>query len=912
MFHIMQNHLLRTIGALLTGICIVVGLLLMPSYLETSAKSARVEPNLGFEKIDDFENIASGGLHGQNGWKTTGNVNVISDPHQAGNKVLQTSGHEENAYKALPAQIDNGNTGTLYFRMMRDGGVDGFAGASGQNAPNTWDAYEAQFGTNTENASSFRVRDGRSFKDVGQFEANAWHCVWLVIDNQNNSYEAYAQGGSYGNRTKLAVNGQSVFTFRNGGNNSLATFLVRTGYATSKSIFVDDIFVDVDSVNFNKPAGRCDDGDPPVPPTDGFAKIENFEGVASGKLHGKNGWNATENVNVVSDSFQNRNKVLQTSGHEENAYKALTAQIENGHTGTLYFRMMRDGGVDGFVGASDENSPNTWDAYEAQFGTNTESASSFRVRDGGRFKDIGQFNANSWHCVWLVINNQDNTYEAYAQGGAYNNRTKLTNGGQTTFAFRNGGNNPLKTFLVRTGFATSNSIFIDDIYIDVSSTNFDKPEGSCSPSSVDPPVADFQGEPVQGQAPLKTKFRDTSIGQIISWFWDFGDNTTSQEVNPEHTYTEPGNYTVKLSVTGPGGSYEEVKTNFVMVSPLLPAPPTADFRASPTDGEVPLRVQFSDMSTGEIHSYRWDFGDGTISNNANPVHTYLESGNYTVKLTVAGPGGADEEIKRNYIQVSAPPLEQCYQLVGQNVGTGSYPVASPDRSEGCEAGYYHEGTRISLSANPSPGYRVERWSGTDNDESTSTTNTVTMPGQGHVFKVYYVASPEPCYQLVSRVEGEGSSLEATPAQSRNCEVGYYHSGAQISLKANPSAGWEIGSWSGTDRDNLIADTNFLTMPDRDHEVTITYIQSCYLLVTQPEGSGGIPQVSPERSEGCEARHYHLGTRATLTANPLPGYKVERWSGTDDDESTSTTNTVTMPSEGHVVKVYYVASPEPCF
>ncbi|MEM7133768.1 MAG: hypothetical protein AAF702_46160, partial [Chloroflexota bacterium] len=119
----------------------------------------------------------------------------------------------------------------------------------------------------------------------------------------------------------------------------------------------------------------------------------------------------------------------------------------------------------------------------------------------------------------------------------------------------------------------------------------------------------------------------------------------------------------------------------------------------------------------------------------------------------------------------------------------------------------------------------------------------------------------------------------------------------------------IGSWSGTDKDHLIADSNFLTMPDRDHEVTITYIQSCYLLVPKPEGSGRIPQVSPERSEGCDERHYHLGTRVTLTADPLPGYKVERWSDTDDDESTSTTNTVTMPGQGHVVTVFYVEESE---
>ena len=58
-----------------------------------------------------------------------------------------------------------------------------------------------------------------------------------------------------------------------------------------------------------------------------------------------------------------------------------------------------------------------------------------------------------------------------------------------------------------------------------------------------------------------------------------------------------------------------------------------DFSASPTSGNAPLKVAFTDNSTGSPASWNWDFGDGTNSTEENPVHTYNISGQYTVTLT---------------------------------------------------------------------------------------------------------------------------------------------------------------------------------------------------------------------------------------------------------------------------------------
>jgi len=69
------------------------------------------------------------------------------------------------------------------------------------------------------------------------------------------------------------------------------------------------------------------------------------------------------------------------------------------------------------------------------------------------------------------------------------------------------------------------------------------------------------------------------------------------------------------------------------------AKPTAGFKANITSGLAPLTVAFTDTSTG-AESWSWNFGDGTISTEKNPVHTYTEPGTYTVTLTVTNKDGS--------------------------------------------------------------------------------------------------------------------------------------------------------------------------------------------------------------------------------------------------------------------------------
>jgi PKD repeat protein len=94
-----------------------------------------------------------------------------------------------------------------------------------------------------------------------------------------------------------------------------------------------------------------------------------------------------------------------------------------------------------------------------------------------------------------------------------------------------------------------------------------------------------------------------------------------------------GAYTIALTGTN---------TSTVLVS---------NFTANPLTGAVPLSVQFTDQSTGDITEWYWDFDDGETSTEQNPSHTYNNVGKYTVSLTVSGSEGSDTETKADYICV---------------------------------------------------------------------------------------------------------------------------------------------------------------------------------------------------------------------------------------------------------------------
>jgi len=167
----------------------------------------------------------------------------------------------------------------------------------------------------------------------------------------------------------------------------------------------------------------------------------------------------------------------------------------------------------------------------------------------------------------------------------------------------------------------------------------------------------FSATPVTGYVPLGVQFIDRSIGNVDTWQWDFNNDGTvdSTSRNPWYTYKDVGNYTVRLTVSGPGGSNTEVKTAFIEV---IPRPGLANFIAEPTYGDGPTTVQFTDMSRGNVTSWAWDFeSDGIIdSTEQNPTHTYTEKRRYSVTLTITTADNITDTItKPDYINLSGCP-----------------------------------------------------------------------------------------------------------------------------------------------------------------------------------------------------------------------------------------------------------------
>ncbi len=166
------------------------------------------------------------------------------------------------------------------------------------------------------------------------------------------------------------------------------------------------------------------------------------------------------------------------------------------------------------------------------------------------------------------------------------------------------------------------------------------------------PTAAFTADVTEGDAPLEVGFTDQSTPgtfDITAWSWDFGDGAASTAQNPTHTYDEGGVYTVSLTVTTSAGTDTLVEEDLITVTVQ---PPEARFTVNPNSGEVPLTVQFTDLSIPgslPIESWDWDFGDGFTSTAQNPSHAYEDPGTYTVMLTVTNAAGTNTRVKEDMV-----------------------------------------------------------------------------------------------------------------------------------------------------------------------------------------------------------------------------------------------------------------------
>lgn len=246
----------------------------------------------------------------------------------------------------------------------------------------------------------------------------------------------------------------------------------------------------------------------------------------------------------------------------------------------------------------------------------------------------------------------------------------------------------------------------------------------------------------------------------------------------------------------------------------------------------------------------------------------------------------------------------CYRLSLYTSGGGTTPTLIPANSTGCNIGEYIAYTSITLVADPSPKWQVS-WSGTNNDNTASKNNIVTMPAVDHEIRVNYVPT---CFSLRVNHYGSGSDPETQPTYSEGCTPGRYTFAQTITLTASPSIGFTVSNWSGTNDNSSTALQNKITMPANNHNVDVAYTPVCYQLTITHVGNGNNPTSSPANSGNCPTGSYTKDTFVTLTASPFTGNQIGNWLGSDNDASNAISNTLTMPAANHTVTVNYIAKP----
>lgn len=146
-----------------------------------------------------------------------------------------------------------------------------------------------------------------------------------------------------------------------------------------------------------------------------------------------------------------------------------------------------------------------------------------------------------------------------------------------------------------------------------------------------PPVLDFEYHPSSGCAPLLVNFTNLSqYADPSTYRWEFGANQgTSNATNPTYTYYEPGTYSVTLSAESPlGGRVQITKQMAIEVYNK----PSASFSLKPQIVYIPGGKLFTKNDSYGATQYLWDFGDGTTSDEVDPIHTYTTPGVFDITL----------------------------------------------------------------------------------------------------------------------------------------------------------------------------------------------------------------------------------------------------------------------------------------
>ncbi|CAH0202293.1 PQQ-dependent sugar dehydrogenase [Microbacterium sp. Bi121] len=239
----------------------------------------------------------------------------------------------------------------------------------------------------------------------------------------------------------------------------------------------------------------------PAAAAESFTEVLSFEQYERTALDGQDGWTASGALRVIADPLNGNNQVLESVGGGQQAYRTIPA-IDEGDTGTLFFRFMRTGSVDTSFGLTDVDAPNDYANSRAYI--NNQNDNVMLVRDGGKFTPAGAWSKDSWQCVWIVADNAADKVSVYSQGGPYEEITRLPEGAEQQFGFRQAVNGALDRFFWKNGASSTGRLMLDDVAVDTTGENLAIATGNpgdCAPGETptdpllnplpDPPRSDL-------------------------------------------------------------------------------------------------------------------------------------------------------------------------------------------------------------------------------------------------------------------------------------------------------------------------------------------------------------------------------------------------------------------------------------
>ena len=215
-----------------------------------------------FVLIDDFESYTVGEIDGQN----NGNGSWVADPEY---QVEVEPGTTNQVFSALAStnvngylhhtnvQLDEGASGTLFFRFQRGAAGHIIFGLTPNDQPSEFGDFEASIGNRHTHGGPgiLDVRSDGGYQTVGDFSEDEWINFWMVIDNDLDELQVYARSDiTFPDQVLLDDGANDTFVFRNGTLDPLTTFFVRTGRDHEEPFYIDDIFLDPNAENLTFPS----------------------------------------------------------------------------------------------------------------------------------------------------------------------------------------------------------------------------------------------------------------------------------------------------------------------------------------------------------------------------------------------------------------------------------------------------------------------------------------------------------------------------------------------------------------------------------------------------------------------------------------------------------------------------------